>query len=57
MREGQQQLWIIRLMTHFLKGAPYSLFFVGASLWYVYGDIPWIFTAARYTRMMSNLNV
>jgi hypothetical protein len=51
MREGQQQSWIIRLMISFLKGAPYNLFALGMTLWYVYGHIPSVFTAARYIHM------
>ncbi len=56
MCEGQKRSWIIQLMINFLKGAPYSLFLVGATLWYAYGDLPRVFTAARYIKMRFNLN-
>lgn len=56
MCEGQQRSWIIESMIHFLKGAPYSLFLVGATLWYACSDLPRVFTAARYIKMRFNLN-
>ncbi len=56
MREGQQKSWIIRMMLSFLRGAPYNLFAVGMTLWYTYGNIPSVFTAARYIEIEHNHN-
>ncbi len=57
MREGQQISWIKRSMMIFLKGAPFTLFPIGATLWYAYGNIPSVFKAARYMKKRPNLNI
>jgi hypothetical protein len=51
MREGQRRSLIVWFLIAVLKSIPCSLFYIGITLYHVFGDEPSIFTAAKYEKI------